>query len=125
MRASVPLWGWALAIAAGGVGSLLRTALVRAFARHPFPVGVLVANTVASAVGAAAVAWRGLIDGVWVVVIVAGFCGGLSVLSTLASDTVELWMDGHRSLATRNILANVVAGVGAAWGAWALVSTYA
>lgn len=124
MRTAVPLWGWLLAIAAGGLGSLLRTALVRAFARHPFPVGVLLANTAASAVGAATVAWRGVLDSVWVVVIVAGFCGGLSVLSTLASDTVELWIDGHRGLAARNVVANVAAGVGAAWAAWALVSSH-
>jgi CrcB protein len=116
---AVPLWGWALAIAAGGFGALLRTALVRAFARHVFPTGVLVANTLASGVAAAALARIAPLGTVWIVVIVGGFCGALSVVSTLVTDTVELWIEGRRRVALRNLLANVAASLGAAWAAYA------
>jgi CrcB protein len=119
---AVPLWGWALAVAAGGLGALLRTALVRAFARHVFPTGVLVANTLASGVAAAALARRASLDTVWVVVIVGGFCGALSVVSTLVVDTVELWIEGRRRAALRNLLANVASSLGVAWAAYAALS---
>jgi CrcB protein len=119
---SIPAWGWVLAVGAGGLGALLRTALVRGFVRYEFPAGVLVANTVASAVGGATVGWSHHLDHVWVVVIVGGLCGGLSVVSTLVADAIELWMAGRRRLAGRTLIANVACGLGAAWAAYALVS---
>jgi CrcB protein len=116
----IPLWGWFVAVMAGGLGALLRTALVRGLARHEFPVGVLVANALASAVGAAAVARSASLDLVWIVIIVGGFSGGLSTLSTLAADTVELWMEGLRRVAARNIVVNLAVGLGAAVAAYVI-----
>lgn len=119
---AVPIWGWALAVGVGGLGALLRTFLVRALSRHEFPVGVLIANALASAVGAAVMGRAPMLDPVWIVVIVGGFCGGLSTLSTLAADTVELWIEGLRGVAVRNVLANVAIGLGAAWAAYVIAS---
>ncbi|EWS99678.1 camphor resistance protein CrcB [Intrasporangium oryzae NRRL B-24470] len=119
---AVPWWGWVLAVLAGSVGALVQTGLVRALARHEFPLGVLVANTTASAIGGSVVAGTGRIDPVWVLVIVGGLCGGLSTVSTLACDTAELWLEGRRWVAVRNVGLNVALGIGAAWGAWTVVS---
>lgn len=119
---SVPLWGWALAVVAGGLGALLRTALVRGLSRHEFPAGVLVANGAASAVGGATIGGGPMLEAVWVLVIVGGFCGGLSTLSTFAADTVELWIEGLPRVAVRNVIANVAVGLGAAWAAYLIAS---
>lgn len=115
-------WGWVLAAAAGAIGALLRTALVRRLARSPAPIGVLAANTLASAAGGAVVALRDTLDPVWVFVLVGGFCGGLSTLSTLAADTVLLWVGGQRRAAVGTIALNVVAGLAAAGAAYALIA---
>lgn len=119
---TVAWWGWVVAVAAGATGALLRTALVRRLARETVPIGVLAANTLASAVGGAVVALRGSLDPVWVLVLVGGFCGGLSTLSTLAVDTVLLWVGSHRRAAVANVALNVVAGLAAAGAAYALVA---
>jgi len=119
---TVAWWGWVLAVAAGSTGALLRTWLVRTLTTRPLPFGVLTANLLASFVGGAVVAGRAQLGPTWSFVMVGGFCGGLSTLSTLAADTVELWLENRRRDAVGNIAANVALGLLAAWGAWALVS---
>jgi CrcB protein len=119
---SVVWWGWVLAVAAGSVGALVRTGLVRAMATRPVPLGVLAANVGASVVGGVAVAERVQLGPTWTLVLVGGLCGGLSTLSTLAADTVALWLADRRRDAVANVVANVAFGLLAAWGAWALVS---
>lgn len=115
-------WGWVLAVAAGSVGALLRTWLVRALPPRPVPLGVLVANVAASVVGGVVVADRVVLGPTWSLVVIGGFCGGLSTLSTLAADTVGSWLEGRRRDAVANVVVNVVLGLAAAWGAWAVVS---
>jgi len=119
---AVAWWGWVLAVAAGSIGALLRTWLVRTLTKRPLPFGVLAANVVASVVGGAVVADRVELGPTWSLVLIGGFCGGLSTLSTLAADTVELWLENRRRDAVGNIAVNVALGLFAAWGAWSLVS---
>ena len=119
---AVAWWGWLIAVAAGSVGALLRTSLVRALGTRPLPAGVLVANVSASVVGGAVVASRAELGPTWSLVLIGGLCGGLSTLSTLAADTVELWLEKRRRDAVGNIVVNVVLGFAGAWGAWSLVS---
>ncbi len=118
----LPTWAWVAAVAAGAAGALLRTLLVRSLARHVFPIGVLLANTLASAIGGAVIGLRPVLGPGWVLVLIGGLCGGLSTLSTLAVDTVELRLEGRRRVALRNVVVTVVLGVAAAWGAHALIS---
>lgn len=118
----VAWWAWVLAVAAGSAGALLRTWLVRRLVKRPVPLGVLAANTIASAVGGAVVADRDTLGVTWSLVLVGGFCGGLSTLSTLAADTVELWVEDRRRHAVLNVVANVAVGLAVVWGVWALVS---
>lgn len=119
---SVAWWGWVLAVVAGSTGALLRTWLVRTLAKRPVPLGVLSANVLASVVGGVVVADRVGLGATWTLVVIGGFCGGLSTLSTLAADTVELWIENRRGAALGNVAVNVALGLLAAWGAWTLVS---
>lgn len=98
----------------GGTGSLLRyglgqwlPALVGA---RPFPVAILVANVLASALLGAvtgAVASR-LIGNDLRLLIGVGFCGGLSTFSSFSVDTLLLVEQGRPGLALLNIGLNVV-----------------
>jgi CrcB protein len=72
---------------------------------------VLVANTIASFVGGIAVSLASVVGPQWRLVIIAGLCGGLSTLSTLAVDTVAMWQRGQRVAAATNLAANVGLGV--------------
>jgi len=117
----------ALVAAAGGLGAVARYGVNALLARAAprFPWGVLVVNVLGSALGGAGlgglVVWitaRG--GGHWDAVAVAlilltGFCGGLTTFSTFAVDTVQLAERDEKLLkANLNVVANVVLGLGAA-----------
>ena len=117
------VWTWLGAVAAGSAGAVLRWASVvwlhgilsrRSGATDPFPLGVLVANTVASFLAGVAVAVAPVVGPQWQLVLVGGLCGGLSTLSTLAVDTVAMWQRGERWGAAGNLVATLALGLGAA-----------
>lgn len=123
-------WTWLLVVVAGSVGSLVRYAVVSLTPSTPrpgsswsrwihgaWPLGVLVANTVASfLVGVVALLPATTSTRL---VLAVGFGGGLSTLSTLAVDTVSLWRHGRRGAAVSNLVVTVAAGVAAAlMGMW-------
>jgi fluoride exporter len=79
----------ALLALAGAAGSLLRyVAGVLLPARRTLPWGILIVNVLGS--GTAGVVVAGLADPVTQLVLLTGFCGGLTTLSTHAVDTVLL-----------------------------------
>ncbi|GAA4810633.1 hypothetical protein GCM10023200_55510 [Actinomycetospora chlora] len=83
-----------------------------------FPWGTFVVNVVASFV-------LGLVVGgpaphAVAALVGIGFCGSLSTWSTLAYDVVRLTEDGTRSFAVLDVLASVLAGLGAAGLGFAL-----
>jgi len=131
-------WAYAVAPLVGALGALLRYALVTAGAgargaaratthqrrwpsggdeKHPFPSGVLAANTIASLIAgvAAALTAAGTTGRL---LATAAFCGGLSTLSTLAIDTVSLWRAGRHTAAVVNLGVTAAAGVLAAAGGY-------
>ncbi len=79
----------ALAGAGAGIGSLVRDALVCAFRARAAraDLGILASNLIACVVVGAA----SMCTGVWSVLLLAGFCGGLSTWSGLALELASAW----------------------------------
>jgi CrcB protein len=111
---------WLLVIAGAMVGAPLRYLTDRSVqARHDtlFPwgtftvnvVGCLVLGVLAGAVsyGAASESVQSLIG--------TGFCGALTTYSTFSYETLRLAETGARFFAAANVMAGVVAGIGAAF----------
>jgi fluoride exporter len=113
----------ALVIAGGAVGAIARYLTDRAVRSRldpVFPWGTLIANVVGSLVlggvsGLAVASWVGHLVGI-------GFCGALTTYSTFGYETVRLASSGARWYAAANAGATVLAGLGACWLGWALVT---
>lgn len=123
MSSGYAAWAPLAAVAAGSLGAVLRWACVawwhgvlakRTSGPDPFPAGVLLANTIASFIAGVLLPVAAVVGTSWRLVIVAGLCGGLSTLSTLAVDTVAMWQRGQHRSALGNALANIGLGVAAA-----------
>jgi CrcB protein len=114
------------AIVAGAVGAGLRYLAARAFAERPtrLPWAVLLVNVAGSALGGLAF---GLADaGLWGaearLIVLSGFCGGLTTFSTLSVETIQLVLDGRARIAAASVAANLALGVGAAALGWGVVA---
>ena len=111
-------------LAAGAVGAVLRFLVTRAFASRPgVPWAVLVVNVVGSAIGGAvlALAQLGSVSGDVRLILLTGFCGGLTTFSTFGVETIQLVMGGRARVAALSVLANLVLGIGAAALVYGLV----
>ncbi len=103
-----------LVFAGGGVGSLLRYVAGRfmpvTLTGSPFPVAILLVNTVASALLGVVVGWAtGRAFGAEVRLLLSvGFCGGLSTFSSFSYDTVVLLQNGRTGAALLNVGLNVL-----------------
>jgi CrcB protein len=111
---------WVLVIAGAMVGAPLRYLTDRAVqARHDsvFPwgtftvnvVGCLILGLVTGAVTAGAASQNVLL------LVGTGLCGALTTYSTFSYETLRLAQEGARFYATANVVASVVAGLGAAF----------
>jgi CrcB protein len=99
-------------ISAGALGALARYGVSTWCAgRGPLPWAVLVVNVIGS--GAAGVTLGLPLDPVVQLVVVSGFCGGLTTFSTLSVETVQLALDGHRRAAALSVTLNMVLGIAA------------
>ena len=109
---------------AGAVGALLRYALSRAFPVRPghLPGGILIVNVVGSAVAGALIglAERAALDGDLRLILVTGFCGGLTTFSTWSVETIELLDGGRWRAAILNVVLTLVLGIAAAAGLYLL-----
>lgn len=119
----------ATAVAAGALGALLRYATGLAAQRRPgrLPWAVLVVNVLGSALGGAVLGLSqaaGLDDGIRLIIL-GGFCGGLTTFSTLSLETVELVLAGRVRAAAAGVSLNLALGIGAAAATWALVHAIA
>ena len=110
-----------LIVIGAALGAPLRYLTDRAVqARHdsPFPWGTLTVNVLGSLVLGAVVA---IPTGPTVTAVIGtGFCGALTTWSTLSYETLRLTREGSRFHALANVLASVVAGLGAASLGYAL-----
>ncbi|UZJ32725.1 fluoride efflux transporter CrcB [Streptomyces endophytica] len=116
---------WLLVIAGAVVGAPLRYLTDRAVqARHDtlFPWGTFTINVIGSLIlglltGAIA---AGAASSQMQLLIGTGFCGALTTYSTFSYETLRLAEDGARFFALANVVASVVAGLGAAFAGAAL-----
>lgn len=112
-----------LAVAVGGaLGAVLRhLASVSLAGRGRIPWGVLVVNVAGSFIAGLALGLP--LDPTAKLIVLTGFCGGLTTFSTLSVDTLQLILDGKRRAAAANVLLTlalgtpaVLAGLGLAAG---------
>ena len=113
-------------LVSGAFGAVLRYALSRALPVRPghLPGGILIVNVVGSALAGALIglAERAALDGDLRLVLVTGFCGGLTTFSTWSVETIELVDGGRWRAAILNVVMTLVLGIAAAVGGYLLVS---
>ena len=114
----------AAVLVAGAIGAVIRYALSRAYPVRPghLPGGILIVNVVGSAVAGAVLglAERAAVGDDLRLILVTGFCGGLTTFSTWTVETVELVDGGRWRAALLNVLVTVTVGLGAAMTAYLL-----
>jgi CrcB protein len=92
------------------VGAVLRWSASLVFARSRFPWAVLVVNVVGSAIAGVVTA---LAPADLQLIIVTGFCGGLTTFSTFSVETVQLIEQRRTGAAIASAALNLVLGIGA------------
>lgn len=114
------------ALVAGSLGAVIRYATARLFAAHPsrLPWAVLIVNVVGSMIGGVVL---GLSQaGAWGadarLVVLSGFCGGLTTFSTFSVETIQLTLEGRMRAAVASVAANLVLGIAAAALGWWLTT---
>jgi len=114
----------AAVLVAGAVGAVIRYALSRAYPVRPghLPGGILIVNIVGSALAGAVLglAERAAVGDDLRLIIVTGFCGGLTTFSTWTVETVELVDGGRWRAALLNVLVTVTVGLASAMTAYLL-----
>ena len=108
----------AAVIAAGAIGALLRHLLSRRLGgtENPFPWAVLVVNVTGSAIGGLVLglATAGAVSSEVQLILLTGFCGGLTTFSTFSVETIQLILDGKARSAVTSVVLNLVLGIGVA-----------
>jgi CrcB protein len=111
-------------LVAGSIGAVIRFALSRALPVRPghLPVGILIVNVVGSGIAGAVIglAERAVLDADVRLILVTGFCGGLTTFSTWSVETIELLDGGRWRAAVLNVLLTLALGAAAAAGAYLL-----
>lgn len=103
-----------VAMAAGGLGATLRYVSTAVFTpKNSFPLGVLLSNLVGSFLAgvAAALLTDTLLSPDVAFILVVGFCGGLTTMSSFAVDTVTAMTSGKWKSAAVNISVTTVGSV--------------
>jgi CrcB protein len=103
-----------VAVVAGGLGATLRYVSTAVFApKNSFPLGVLLSNLVGSFLAgvAAALLTESLLSPEMAFILVVGFCGGLTTMSSFAVDTVTAMTAGKWKGAALNISFTTIGSV--------------
>jgi fluoride exporter len=98
----------ALVLLAGAAGALLRFLVVRVL---PVPWAVLAVNVAGSLLGGLLI---GATEGDLQLILLTGFCGGLTTFSSFTVETVQLVMAGKSRAAALSVGLNLVLGIAAA-----------
>lgn len=106
-----------LLILAGGLGATLRygTTLLVKPKKLGFPLAIFIANVVGSFLAGVAAGFLGreILSEDLAFVIIAGFCGGLTTMSTFAVDSIQLLTAGKWKTAGINIIGSTTASIAA------------
>jgi CrcB protein len=125
VSAGLSAWVVVAVVVAGAVGAVIRYALARAYPVRPghLPGGILIVNVVGSGLAGAVIglAERAAVGDDLRLVLVTGFCGGLTTFSTWSVETVELVNGGRWRAAVLNVLVTLSVALGAAMTAYLLV----
>ena len=113
-----------------GVGAVLRWALgLKLNSLLPeLPPGTLVANLVGAYIIGIAIAYFATapsISGEWRLLIITGFCGGLTTFSTFSAEVVSLLQQGRAAVAGGVVAVHVIGSVAMTFlgiGSYALVN---
>jgi len=108
-------------LGAGALGAVLRWVVSRGLSRpsgpyRNLPLAVLLVNTLGSALAGAilGLAEAGAVSADLRLILLTGFCGGLTTFSTFSVETIQLVVDGRWRPAVSSVGANLVLGIGAA-----------
>lgn len=105
---------WPLVALGGAVGALTRWAVVGAVDSPSWPWPVVVVNVAGSLVLGWIVGRGVLRDPTVTVALGAGFCGGLTTMSTLTVEVAVLARSGRGAVAATTLLTTVAGGLAAA-----------
>ena len=103
-----------VAVAAGGLGATLRYVSTAVFTpKNSFPLGVLLSNLIGSFLAgvAAALLTDTLLSPDVAFILVLGFCGGLTTMSSFAVETVTAMTEGKWKIAAVNISVTTIGSV--------------
>lgn len=106
----------ALVLLAGVAGALVRFIVVRSL--HA-PWAVLAVNVAGSLLGGLLLAST---SGEVRLIVLTGFCGGLTTFSTLSVETIQFALEGKFRVAVLGVLGNLTLGIGAAFAGYAIGS---
>lgn len=115
---------WAAALV-GGLASIVRYLVSRAYAKRPgLPWAVFTVNVIGSAIAGAAIglATTGVISADIRLVLVGGLAGGLTTFSTWSVETIQLVRESKYRTALVSVLLNLAVGLAAATAGY-LVAT--
>ena len=107
------------ALVASALGAVVRFLVAKA-SPAGFPWTVLIVNVVGSAIGGAVLALAP--SGDLRLVLLTGFCGGLTTFSTFSVETVQFALEGKWRVVVTSVAANLLLGIGAAALAYTLAS---
>lgn len=104
----------AAVLLAGAAGAVVRFCVSRILAaRTTFPWAVLLVNAVGSALGGVVLGLTeaGAVSADVRLILLTGFCGGLTTFSTFSVETIQLVLDGKGRTAAVSVFSNLALGI--------------